>query len=51
MQCSIDLKDDVLRIGTTQNAVPFLKESELKEKEEMERKQAVSVNMLNITFL
>ena len=46
LQCCIDLKDDVLKIGTTGNNAPFLKESELKEMEEMEKKQAVSSRVL-----
>ncbi len=45
LQCCIDLNEDVLRIGTTGTSVPFLKESELKEKEEMEKQQAVSKKM------
>ena len=35
----------MLRVGTTGNSVPFLKESELKEKEEMEKQQAVSTQV------
>ena len=41
-QCCIDLKKDVLRIGTTGNEAPFLTEADLKDKEVMERRQAVS---------
>ena len=32
----------MLRVGTTGNSVPFLKESDLKEKEEIEKQHAVS---------
>ena len=42
MQCCIDLQKGVLRVGTTGNETAFLTEMDLQEKEEMERRQAVS---------
>ena len=33
LQCSIDLKRNVLRVGTTGTEVSFLTEADLKEKE------------------
>ena len=41
-QCCIDLKHNVLRIGTTGNEAMFLSEADLKDKEQLERQQAVS---------
>jgi hypothetical protein len=41
-QCCIDLKYNVLRIGTTGNDAAFLSEADLKDKELLEKQQAVS---------
>ena len=41
MQCCIDLKENVLRIGTTGKHALFLTEKDLQEKMEMEKQQAV----------
>ena len=41
-QCCIDLKYNVLRIGTTGNDAAFLSEADLKDKEQLEKEQAVS---------
>lgn len=41
MQCCIDLKKNVLHIGTTGNEVQFITEAELKDKEETRRRQQV----------
>ena len=43
LQCCIDLKKNVLRVGTTGNETPFLTEADLKDKEETRRQQAVSI--------
>lgn len=40
MQCCIDLKENVLRIGTTGKHALFLTEKDLQEKMEMEKQQA-----------
>ena len=41
-QCCVDLKNNVLKIGTTGNEATFLSEADLKDKELLERQQAVS---------
>ena len=41
VQCCIDLKENVLRIGTTGNHALFLTEMDLQEKMEMEKQHAV----------
>ena len=50
-QCCIDLKYNVLRIGTTGNDAAFLSEADLKDKEQLEKEQAVSKKISTVLNL
>lgn len=50
-QCCIDLKHNVLRIGTTGNDAAFLSEADLKDKELLEKEQAVSNSISSRLFV